>query len=211
MTDWREIIKKDYNEQYSYEVYHDDQYSSEYAEEHRAFEIWATKGAQRYIPVDRVINPDEAEEVAVMLASAVAHMPLYLLAHSGVSVSTSPYADPYDSGQCGFAVITDPDKHGISVDAMGHNWNETITGLVKEYDAVLRGQVVGWVIRKKTSCDSCKNTKEEVVDGVSGYVMVNYKEIDAIIEGEIIPNIEALIKDEKEATHGPESVIAGDD
>ena len=146
-----------------------------------------------------------------MLASAVAHMPLYLLAHSGVSISTSPYADPYDSGQCGVAVIVDPDKHGITVDAMGHNWNETITGLVKEYDAVLRGQVVGWVIRKKTSCDSCKNTKEEVVDGVSGYVMVDYKEIDAIIEGEIIPNIESLIKDEKEAEHGPESVIAGDD
>jgi hypothetical protein len=210
MTDWREIVKKDYNETYSYEVYHDDQYGSEYSEEHRAFEIWATKGAQRYIPVDRVIDPNDAEEVAVMLAGAVAHMPLYLLAHGSVSVGTSPYLDLYDSGQCGFAVITNPDAHGISVGPDG-DWESVITGLVKEYDAVLRGQVVGWVIRKKTSCDSCKNTKEEVVDGVSGYVMVDYKAIDGIIESEIIPNIEILIKDEKEATHGPESVIAGDD
>lgn len=211
MTDWREIVKQDYNDRYSYEVYHDDTYPDTYAEEHRAFQIWATVGTKRYLPVDLVINPEQSEQVAEMLADTTAYLPLYLHAHSGVSVSTSPFSDPFDSGQCGFAVIVDPDAHGISVDAMGHDWNATITGLVKEYDAVLRGQVVGWVIREKKTCSSCNHTSEEVVDGVSGYVMMDYKAIDGLINGEIIPNIEAMIKSEKEAEHGPESVSIGDD
>jgi hypothetical protein len=71
--------------------------------------------------------------------------------------------------------------------------------------------VVGWVIREKKTCSSCNHTSEEVVDGVSGYVMMDYKAIDGLINGEIIPNIEAMIKNEKEAEHGPESVNVGDD
>jgi hypothetical protein len=185
MSDWREIIKKDYDNQYSYEVYHDPEYSEVYGDEHRSFEIWATAGTQRYLPVDKVIDPSQAEDVADMLSQAVAHRPLYLLAHSGVSVSTS---------------------YGPDSDIAA-----SIDGMVKEYDAVLRGQVVGWVIRKKKTCGSCNHTQEEVVDSITGYVMMDYKEIDALIESEIIPTIRSLVKEEQEAEHGPSSVTAGDD
>ena len=210
MSDWREIIRKDYDNQYSYEVYHDTEYGQVYSDEHRSFEIWATAGTQRYLPVDKVIDPSQAEDVADMLSQAVAHRPLYLLAHSGVSVSTSPFNDPWDSGQCGFAVITNPDEFGLSY-GPDSDIAASIDGMVREYDAVLRGQVVGWVVRKKKTCGSCNNTKEEVVDSITGYIMMDYKEIDALIETEIIPTIKSLIKEEQEAEHGPSSVTAGDD
>jgi hypothetical protein len=212
MTDWRTIVEKSYDDAYSYHVFHDPDYADEYtAEEHRAFEIWATAGTQRYLPVDRVIDPANQEEVESMLAEATAYMPLYLFAHSGVSVSTVPFGDPYDSGQCGFAVITNPDKHGISVDAMGHDWNATISGLVKEYDNVLRGNVISWTITKNIACDSCKHVKSEVIDGIAGYVGYDFSEIDNLIEQEIIPTIQEHVRRDQEAENGPSSVNIGQD
>lgn len=212
MADWRTIAEEKYDDSYSYHIYHDPEYAEMmHPADAKSFQIWATKGTQKYIHVDRVIDPADEEEVNAMLAEATAYVPLYLYAHSGVSVSTIPFGDPWDSGQCGFAVMTNPDEYGISVDAMSHDWNATLNGLVKYYDNVLRGNIISWSVTKTKKCDHCGESKSEVVDGVSGYVGYDFKEIDALVHEEIIPTIQALVKADKEAEHGPDSVNRGDD
>lgn len=207
MSDWRTIVNEQYNDRYSYHVFHDPEF--DVTDDYKNFEIWATQGSTRYIPVDRVIDPANSEEVEQMLGEAKAYVPLYLFAHSNVRVSTIPFGDPWDSGQCGFAVI--PASADTDEDAMGHDWNAQLNDMVKQYDAAINGQVVGWTITKHSTCSACKHSNEDVVDGVSGYLQVDYKGIDAIIQSEIIPAIEAQIAEERRAEHGPDSVTAGDD
>jgi len=106
VSDWRAITSHTFEDGYGYELFHDPEYDADWYE--RGFKIYATTGAGRYIPVDVSISSDTSDEenhVQNMLADAKAYLPLYLFAHSGVRVSTEPFNDPWDSGQCGFAVL----------------------------------------------------------------------------------------------------------
>ena len=206
MTDWREITSKEFDDGYGYKVIHDE-YAPEYYD--RQFKIYATRGAAKYIPVDVCINAEDAEEENHLndkLKSAVAYVPLYLFAHSNVSVSTEPYNDPWDSGQCGFAVLEQ--EEGVS---WGPEAVETLKAMVREYDAVLRGNVVGWQITKRETCDKCMHENVEVVESIGGYINFNFKDIDNLIEQEILPMIENHRSALKEAEHASTATAIGND
>lgn len=206
MSDWREITSKEFDDGFGYKVIHDD-FEPEYYE--RGFKIYATQGAAKYIPVDVFINAEDAEgenHLNEKLKNAVAYVPLYLFAHSNVSVSTEPFNDPFDSGQCGFAVLEQ--EQGVS---WGPEAVETLKLMVKEYDAVLRGHVVAWMVSKRSTCDKCNHTNVDVIDSVGGYIGYNYKDIDSLIEQEIMPAIEHHRNKLKEAEHASTATAIGND
>jgi len=49
-------------------------------------------------------NDAEEDEATIKAAGAV-FLPVYVLDHSGVKISTGPFGDPWDSGQIGFYVV----------------------------------------------------------------------------------------------------------
>jgi len=206
MTDWREITSKEFDDGFGYKIIHDE-FEPEYYD--RGFKIYATQGAAKYIPVDVFINAEDAEEenhLNEKLKNAVAYAPLYLFAHSNVSVSTEPYSDPWDSGQCGFAVLEQEEGTSWGPEAV-----ETLKLMVKQYDAVLRGHVVGWTVSKRSTCDKCNHTNVDVIDSCGGYIGYDYKEIDSLIEQEVMPIIDHHRNKMKEAEHASTATAIGND
>jgi hypothetical protein len=97
-------------------------------------------------------------------------LPLYLMDHSGLSISTSPFGCPWDSGQVGF----------IYVDKESKDYDDLTVGLkfeVETYDKFLSDDVWGYTImtEKGEVIDSCSGfygfdrCKEEALHIVSGY------------------------------------------
>ena len=109
-------------------------------------------------------NNDEdcIDEAWERLGNNLISLPLYLYDHSGISMKTSGFNCPWDSGQVGFIYVT---KNQIL-----ENWGKkkltkklverAITLLkaeVGEYDTYLTGQVYGYVVKdsEDEELDSC--------------------------------------------------------
>jgi len=100
-------------------------------------------------------------------ADAIEPMPLYLLEHGGVRMSTGDFRDPWDSGQVGWIYTT---RERLA--AMGHDWTrltasrrarirEWLRAEVDTYDAYLAGAVYAWEVVAPSG---------EVVESCGGYI-----------------------------------------
>lgn len=101
----------------------------------------------------------EEEDAALIL-------PLYLYDHGGLTMSTGPFGDRWDSGQVGFIYVThaaldrEYSTPGCTREiALGRAHNQ-LEAEVATYDAYLRGDVYGWQI---LDCDG------NHVDGCFGF------------------------------------------
>lgn len=68
-------------------------------------------------------------------------LPLYLLDHSGLTMSTTSFNDPWDSGQIGFIYCTNEDvkKFGMDPEKDFDDVKQTLIDEVKTYDKWLTG------------------------------------------------------------------------
>ncbi len=68
-------------------------------------------------------------------------LPLYLYDHSGITMSTSPFNDPWDSGQVGYMYCTkkDVEESGLNPETDYAEVEEMLKEEVKEYDKWLTG------------------------------------------------------------------------
>lgn len=88
-------------------------------------------------------------------------LPLYLYDHSGLSMSTGKFSCPWDSGQVGYIFLSyeqarsewPSDKLEESIERA----TKYLKAEVNEYDAYLRGDVVGWIAEDEEGeeIDSC--------------------------------------------------------
>lgn len=71
-------------------------------------------------------------------------LPLYLYDHSGITISTSPFSCPWDSGQVGWIYATKEtlDKETFDID----HATKYLIGEVETYDQYLTGQVYGYEV-----------------------------------------------------------------
>ena len=103
----------------------------------------------------------------IMNRKDVKFLPLYLYDHSGITMSTSPFSCPWDSGQVGIIYATHEDirkEFGPQGRALGHITDKAITSAfklmrqeVEVYDAFLKGEVYGYIIEDPDGdeIDSC--------------------------------------------------------
>jgi hypothetical protein len=89
-------------------------------------------------------------------------LPLYLYDHSGITISTSPFSCPWDSGQVGFIYVTaDRIRKEYSAKRISKKTRELATSCleqeVKTYDEYLTGQVYGYIVEDADGkeLDSC--------------------------------------------------------
>jgi len=128
-------------------------------------------------------------DIAIML-------PLYLYDHSGLTMNTTGFSCPWDSGQVGVIFITNETiRREYSVKRISKKLLERITsylaGEVETYDQYLRGDVYGFTVEpldsnKSIECDdSCWGffgydyAMKEMVDQAKGaidYAIKDYKE-----------------------------------
>ena len=173
----------------------------------RDFWIIASRGTGRYLPVDEVCDSMDEFDAALKSDTIVYYQPLFMLAHSGVSISLGGYNDPWDSGQCGFACITraDADNWGI----LPHEYKAFLESAVLNYDAGLRGEVFRFDIYLQNKCKECGSTSTETLDGVGGYVYPGgyRKFFEEVVE----PAIAECERQLAEAEHQAEKGVKSDD
>jgi hypothetical protein len=128
---------------------------------------------------------DELESYIAKKLHGVLIMPLYMLDHSGLTISTNDFHDPWDSGQIGFIFTTREKirecymKKHISEKTMKRA-EKVLLCEVTMYDQYLRGEVYGYEIF---------DTKGKSVESVSGHFGWDWvKEaamdaVDSLIEG----------------------------
>lgn len=129
--------------------------------------VWLREFAAELVDGDAEQIPDE--HLKRILDKHALMMPLYLYDHSGLSISTSGFSCPWDSGQVGVIVCTlkkaienwsmDPDSTWKSELPDWPDHSKTITlaqatervlqGEVKTYDMDLTGQVYGYIIEQR--------------------------------------------------------------
>lgn len=119
-------------------------------------------------------------------------LPLYLYDHSGITMNTTGFSCPWDSGQVGIIYITKEqvDKEWCIGDTETQaEYDERIFNYmrseVKEYDHYLTGQVYGFVI---SHIDEDEEPTDEIEDGscwgfTGDYEEHALKEAKAIIDG----------------------------
>lgn len=111
--------------------------------------------SHRYLLGDKRVTADEIDAIAHDDNMIV--MPVYAYIHGDVRLSTSPFGDRWDSGQCGVIYMTKesakewPDEEAAKA---------ALESEVEMFGAYLAGEVYGWVI---------KNDCGEVVDSCYGY------------------------------------------
>jgi hypothetical protein len=115
---------------------------------------------------------DEMAAHITQAHSAVIILPLYLYDHSGITLQTTPFSCPWDSGQVGFIYL---DRETILREAPGSpkiitpaakKWAvHSLLSEVKVYDQYLTGDIWGYVI---------KDEDGETVDSCWGYYGEDY-------------------------------------
>lgn len=102
--------------------------------------------------------------------NAVVCLPIYMYDHSGITIRTSPFNDPWDSGQIGFIFTTKAkirENYGKPrvTKAIIESATAELEAEVEEYDRYLTGEVYGYMI---TDTDYAEDGPEEVVWGFYG-------------------------------------------
>lgn len=116
-------------------------------------------------------SPDDFREWIAENPSII--LPLYLYDHSGLSISTGGFSDPWDSGQVGWIFVTYEDikkEYGWKyiTSKRAKQIKTYLEGEVETYDQFLRGDVYYFT----AICNNC----EEELDSCGGFYGSNWKE-----------------------------------
>lgn len=99
-------------------------------------------------------------------------LPLYLMDHSGISISTNGFNCAWDSGQVGFIYVTLETvrkEYGDITEASLNKAIEVMKSEVKTYDSFIRGRVYGFTLEKLNECECCNRVEPEHIDSCWGF------------------------------------------
>jgi len=99
-------------------------------------------------------------------------LPLFMLDHSSVSLSTRDFNDKWDSGQIGFVFVTKEKlKKEYSVKRIGkitlEKAKRVLEAEIKTYSQYVNGEVFGFKITEQ------KNNETENIDSCSGFYEID--------------------------------------
>ena len=113
---------------------------------------------------DRTVRSQDFKDMEELVASFEARviLPLYLYEHSGMTMRTYPFGDPWDSGQVGWIYATTEairKEYGVEhiSDETEDKVKAVLRGEVETYDQYLTGDVYGYVVKDEAGehVDSC--------------------------------------------------------
>ncbi len=122
---------------------------------------------------NEIIKPNGGEENVV-------YLPLYLYDHTGITMNTTGFSCPWDSGQVGWIYTTYSEiesEFGQVTDEVIDKVKNILRNEVRIYDDYLRGEVYGFILEEKKTCDCCGHVEYEETDrcwGFYGYDSIEF-------------------------------------
>jgi len=145
-------------------------------------------GDKHDINTDEFSSLKEIAEHLIKVKGACVILPLYLMDHSGISMSTGSFHCPWDSGQVGFIYATKEDIRknfmikNVTKEKKEHT-ERILQGEVKTYDAYISGQVYGYNI---TDADGEEVERDHGYAYGYEWIKEMVDECKAIIDNDII-------------------------
>ena len=141
-------------------------------------------GHRSYELGDEQFNSREELDARLAELKPIIKIPLWLLDHSGLAMQTGSFASDaqqWDSGQVGWIVATKKDilnnftgwntgtgkrkpMRTLLSPRMIKHAEEILRDEVKTYSSYIGGDVYGYTIEKKSTCDKCKNISSDTSD-----------------------------------------------
>lgn len=121
----------------------------------------------------------------------VLYLPLYLLDHSAISMSTTSFNNRWDSGQVGYIWTTreEIEREGLTEEQAYRILEEE----VKDYSMYLSGDVYGFRLEKKKVCDCCGSVDYTYKDSCWSIYAISLKELKQLIRGYLPEGTEYLL------------------
>jgi len=115
---------------------------------------------------------DEMEKQIIKDLDPLEIRPLYLLDHSGISISDHSFGDPWDSGRIGFVLITKKSARETymvkRISKKTREWaKKCLDDSISELNSYLRGECYGYVIKTKPTEE---NEEGEELDSCWGFI-----------------------------------------
>ena len=104
----------------------------------------------------------------------VAMLPLYLYEHSGITMNTTGFSCPWDSGQVGFIYCTEKDLEYMG--SPRDKAEEILKAEVEIYNQYITDDVYSFCLTELKTCEHCDHTSKEVIDSCGGYFGSDFKE-----------------------------------
>ena len=101
-----------------------------------------------------------AEEFLVTVGENDKLFPLYLLDHSSLAFSMTPFSDKWDSGRLGFIIVTEENLKKAGTPA--EHIEESIQAELKEYQDYVNGDVFEMSLHRKVEGDVLEDYEERV-------------------------------------------------
>tara|TARA_B100000927_G_scaffold69597_1_gene55119 strand:+ start:1639 stop:2220 length:582 start_codon:yes stop_codon:yes gene_type:complete len=124
-------------------------------------------------------------------------LPLYLYDHGGITMNTTGFSCPWDSGQVGFIYVThETIRKEFGVKRVSKELREKVKGYLKGevnvYDQYITGDVYSFFIYQKETCNlGCEH--EEVEDSCGGFFGYDIKE-NGILDHISVDDVEAVLE-----------------
>jgi len=115
----------------------------------------------------------------IVREGAVVILPIYMYDHSGITISTTPFHCPWDSGQIGFIyatkdnIIKEKGKIKITM-KVKEEVKKILLNEIDIYDKYLTGEVYSFFIVETKKCKCCGNISEENIDSCGGFFGTNF-------------------------------------
>jgi len=117
-------------------------------------------------------SPEEYKEESIPEGSVV--LPLFLMDHSGISMSCRAFGDTWDSGQVGW-IIANPSsiKAAFQVteitEEILEKTKKQLEDEVTEYNYYLTNDCWGFIIEEVKCCSECGSNQNETIDSCCGF------------------------------------------
>ena len=122
----------------------------------------------------KVLTGQEVDKLLIeALKDYVCIKYLYLYDHSGISISTSDFKDPWDSGIVGIVYLTKETILKNIAYADEVSWYEVASKIIEEevdtYDQWLKGEVYCFLLETVEECPHCNQEVRESIDSMGGF------------------------------------------
>lgn len=139
---------------------------------------------------------EELEDAIIKNEKPIVILPVYLYDHSGITINTTGFSCPWDSGQVGFIYTTRKvvlHWYGVKkiTPAIRKKAEEMLLGEVRTFDQYLRNDIFRYELVEVKNCAECEETYEKVVDSCCGFYGADPKENGMLdsINDEIVEEI----------------------
>lgn len=159
-------------------------------------------GDEHHFPMPEDFRQSMEEEYGKNWKKKVVILPLYLYDHSGITIRTSPFSCPWDSGQVGWIWA---DKNDLrkefpkKIRESGKDWErrmeECLRSEVATYDQFIRGGVVRYAVTDSdgTVIDSlCGIYLDDSRDAID-QIMTDYLEYEGVLTKGQLDELKAAI------------------